>query len=223
MLSVVLYELKRSYFAFAKTRFARANSHFMVVHGVGFEPTHLCGTTTFKLLFSLHILDRLAGNRFSTRNAEGVDCRNRLIRARTKLGLGLSLTIVKAKLRLEGLEEHSEGIALVDTGASVTLVDREVADKVGVTPVKRTFTLATASGHKMEGELAVISKLIIEGEELPYAHLLLLEIPEEVKEMLRSKQLSDWAIIGLTTLELLNLVPDTTTRKLKKAESFMLI
>jgi len=133
------------------------------------------------------------------------------------------LTIVKAKLRLEGLQEHSEGIALVDTGASVTLVDREAADKVGVTHVKRTLTLTTASGHKMEGELAVINKLIIEGEELPCAHLLLLEIPEEVKEMLRSKQLSDWAIIGLTTLELLNLMPDTTTGKLRKTESFMLI
>ncbi|KPV61713.1 MAG: hypothetical protein AOA66_1683 [Candidatus Bathyarchaeota archaeon BA2] len=136
---------------------------------------------------------------------------------------GSSLTIVKARLRLEGSKEYSEGIILVDTGASVTIVDKEVVDKVGVTHVKRTLTLMTASGHKMDGELAVINKLIVEGEELPYAHLLVLRIPEEVKEMLRSKQLSDWGIIGLTTLELLNLMPDTMTGKLKKAESFMLI
>ena len=133
------------------------------------------------------------------------------------------MTIVRANLRLEGTKEHSEGTALIDTGASVTLIDRDVADKVGVTHLRRTLTLTTASGHKMEGELAVINKLVIEGEELPYAHLLILKIPKEVKEMLRSKQLSDWGIIGLTTLELLNLMPDTTTGKLKKSESFMLI
>jgi len=133
------------------------------------------------------------------------------------------LTIVKARLRLEGTREYSEGVTLVDTGASVTIVDKEVADKVGVIYIKRTLTLTTASGHKMEGELAVINKLIIDEEELPYAHLLILEIPKEVKEMLRSKQLSDWGIIGLTTLELLNLMPDITTGKLKKTESFMLI
>jgi len=133
------------------------------------------------------------------------------------------LTIVKARLRVEGSRGYSEGIALVDTGASVTIIDRDVADKVDVTYVKRTLTLTTASGHKMDGELAVINKLIIEGEELPYAHLLILKIPREVKEMLKSKELGDWGIIGLTTLELLNLTPDTTTGKLKKTESFMLI
>ena len=133
------------------------------------------------------------------------------------------MTIVKARLRVEGSRGYSEGIALVDTGASVTIIDRDVADKVDVTYVKRTLTLTTASGHKMDGELAVINKLIIEGEELPYAHLLILKIPGEVKEMLKSKELGDWGIIGLTTLELLNLTPDTTTGKLKKTESFMLI
>lgn len=133
------------------------------------------------------------------------------------------MTIVKANLRLEGTKKQSEGIALIDTGAFVTIIDRDVADKVGVIHLRRILTLTTASGHKMEGELAVINKLIVEGEELPYAHLLILKIPEEVKEMLRSKQLSDWGIIGLTTLDLLNLMPDSTTGKLKKSNSFMLI
>jgi len=133
------------------------------------------------------------------------------------------LTIVKARLRLEGMRECVEGVSLVDMGASVTIIDRDVADKIGVTYVKRTLTLTTASGHKMEGELAVTSKLIVEGEELPYAHLLVLEVPKGVKEMLMSKHLCDWGIIRLTTLELLNLMPDTTTGNLKRTDSFMLI
>lgn len=133
------------------------------------------------------------------------------------------MTMVKARLRLEGLKGVLEGFVLVDTGASVTIIDEGVADKVGVTRVKRILTLTTGSGHRIRGELAVISKLIVDGEDLPYAHLLILNIPEEVREMLRSRQLSDWGILGLTTLELLNLTPDTTTGKLKKTESFMLI
>jgi len=133
------------------------------------------------------------------------------------------LAIVKARLRLEGSRDYSEGFVLVDTGASVTIIDREIANKVGIINTKRKLALTTASGHKMEGELAVVNKLIIEGEELPYAHILVLEIPKEVKEMLKTNQLSEWGIIGLTSIELLNLVPDVTTGKLKKGESFMLI
>jgi len=133
------------------------------------------------------------------------------------------LTIIKARLRLQGSREDSEDTALVDTGASITIIDRELADKIGVIYLKRTLTLTTASGHRMDGELAVINKLIVEGEELPYAHLLVLKMPYEVKEMLRSKNLSDREIVGLTTLELLNLTPDTATGKLRKADSFMLI
>jgi len=133
------------------------------------------------------------------------------------------LTIVRARLKLQGSTERMEDTALVDTGASVTIVDKDVADKIGVTYVKRTLALTTASGHKMEGELAVINRLIVEEEELPYAHLLVLKIPDEVKKMLRSKQLSELAIVGLTTLELLNLMPDTVTGRLKKTDSLMLI
>jgi predicted aspartyl protease len=125
------------------------------------------------------------------------------------------LTIVKAAFRLEGLKERVEDKALVDTGASVTIVDKSVADMIGVTYTGRMLSLTTASGHKMQGELAVVKRLIIDQEELPYAHLLVLEIPSSVKEMLRSKQLCEWGIIGLTTLELLNLMPDSATGKLK--------
>jgi len=133
------------------------------------------------------------------------------------------LTIVKAKFRLEGLKKHIEDTALVDAGASVTIIDKHVADMIGVTCTRRLLALTTASGHKMKGELAIVRRLVIDGEELPYGHLLILEIPEEVKEMLKSKQLCDWGIIGLTTLELLNLMPDTATGKLKKSEFFMFI
>jgi len=133
------------------------------------------------------------------------------------------LTIVRARFKLEGSKEQVEDVALVDTGASVTIVDKHIADEVDVTYIKRMLTVTTASGHKMEGELAVAEKLTVEKEELAYAHLLVLEIPREVKEMLKSRQLCDWGIIGLTTLELLNLMPDIMTGQLRKAESFMLV
>lgn len=87
------------------------------------------------------------------------------------------MDIVRAELRLEGSKGYSEGIMLVDTVASVTIVDKKVVDKVGVTHSKRILTLTTASGHNMDGELAAVNKLIVEREELPYGHLLALKIP----------------------------------------------
>lgn len=45
------------------------------------------------------------------------------------------MTIVKARLRLEGSKRCIEGVMLVDTGASVTIVDEEVADRIGIARV----------------------------------------------------------------------------------------
>lgn len=133
------------------------------------------------------------------------------------------MTVVKADIRLEGSRGSIEGELLVDTGASITVIDLEVAERLGIIHTGRMLTLITSSGHRVEGELAVVRRLIIDGEGLPYGHILTLKIPMEVKEMLRSRGLDSWGIIGLTTIELLNLTPDVATGRLKRAESFMLI
>jgi len=132
------------------------------------------------------------------------------------------MTLVKAPIKLHGDRNSVDGMALVDTGSSMTVLDREVADKIGVKYTGRERTLVTASGHKLEGEIAVVNKLTIEGEVLDYAHTLVTQVPNEVKDVLSRNELADWIIVGVTTLELVGYAADTTTGKLRKVEALFL-
>jgi len=130
--------------------------------------------------------------------------------------------LVKADFRVIGSRESIEGVALVDTGASLTMLDRGVADGIGVKYVGRRVRIVVADGHEVESELAIVDKLVVEGEELPYAYVAVLDFPARVRERLREEGLSDCCIIGLTTLELLQLVPDITTGKLRRTSALLL-
>jgi len=130
--------------------------------------------------------------------------------------------LVKARFKVIGSRGSVEGIALVDTGASFTMLDREVADSVGVKYIGRRVRAVVADGHEVEGEFAVVDRLVVEGEELPYAYVAVLGFPAKVREKLREEGLSDCCITGLTTLELLQLVPDVTTGRLRKTSALLL-
>jgi len=130
--------------------------------------------------------------------------------------------LVKAGFRVTGSRGSIEGVALVDTGASLTMLDRGVAGDIGVKYVGRRVRVVVADGHEVEGELAIVDKLVVEGEELPYAYVVVLDFPARVRERLEEEGLSDRCIIGLTTLELLQLVPDITTGKLRRTSALLL-
>jgi len=130
--------------------------------------------------------------------------------------------LVRAGFKVIGFRESIEGVALVDTGASLTMLDRGVADGIGVKYVGRRVRIVVADGHEVKGELAIVDKLIVEGEELPYAYVVAFDFPTRVRERLREEGLSDCCIIGLTTLELLQLVPDITTGKLRRTSALLL-
>jgi len=130
--------------------------------------------------------------------------------------------LVKAGFRVVGSRGSIEGVALVDTGASLTMLDRGAADSVGVRYVGRRVRAVVADGREVEGELAVVDRLAVEGEELPYAYVAVLDFPAKVREKLREEGLSDCCIIGLTTLELLQLTPDAATGRLRKTSALLL-
>lgn len=72
------------------------------------------------------------------------------------------MTIVRARVRVEGFEKAREGMALVDTGASVTILDRGVAEDIGVEITKMKRALVTASGHRVEGVVGILRKMALE-------------------------------------------------------------
>lgn len=128
---------------------------------------------------------------------------------------------LRARVVVTGSKGSREGTALVDTGAVMTVVDRDVADAVGVVYTGRRRALISATGHRLEGEVAVVRELIVEGEVLDYEKVLAVRLNEEVKKALRSLDVDDSIIVGVTTIELAGFIPDTATGRLRKIEAFL--
>jgi predicted aspartyl protease len=129
--------------------------------------------------------------------------------------------IVRARVSFKGTRGSKDCIALVDTGAAMTVIDRSLAENVGVTYTGRRRSLVSATGHKLEGEVAIVRELVVEDEVLDYEKVMVVELSGDVRKVLRELGVDDSVIIGLTTVELAGLMPDTATGRLKKVETFL--
>lgn len=131
------------------------------------------------------------------------------------------MVLVKAKVRLSGLKESFSSTVLIDTGARMTLIDRSLAERIGVQYTGRIIDFISVSGHVVRALEAVVSELEIEGEVLKYDVLAVTDIPEKVKEILRKSEVDENIVIGVLTIERANMIPDTTTGVLRRVESFI--
>jgi hypothetical protein len=129
--------------------------------------------------------------------------------------------IVRTRVSLKGMRGSKDCIALVGTEAAMTVIDRSLAENVGVTYTGRRRSLVSATGHKLEGEVAIVRELVVEDEVLDYEKVMVVELSGDVRKVLREIGVDDSVIIGLTTVELAGLMPDTATGRLKKVETFL--
>lgn len=127
---------------------------------------------------------------------------------------------MKAKVRLSGVKKSYSSTVLTDTGARMTLVDKSLAERIGVQYTGRTINFV--SGQVVKALEALVSELEVEGEVLKYEAVAVAEIPEKVKEALRKSEIDENIIIGILTIERANMIPDTTTGILRRVESFIL-
>ena len=74
--------------------------------------------------------------------------------------------IVRTRVSLKGMRGSRDCIALVDTSIAMTVIDRSLAENVGVTYTGRMRSLVSATGHKLEGEVAIVRELVVEDEVL---------------------------------------------------------
>jgi len=123
---------------------------------------------------------------------------------------------------LRGFKGCKELTTLVDTGASMTVIDSSLADEVGVEFTGKERALVTASGHKLVGRVAIVKELIIEGEPLDYERVLVLSFSEDLKKLLKELGVDQTIILGVTTLESASLALDTTTGRLRKVRLALL-
>jgi len=129
--------------------------------------------------------------------------------------------IVKAEVTLRGSKSSRKCVALVDTGAIMTVIDKGLVETIGVTYTGRKRSLTSATGHKLEGEIAIVRELTVEEEVLDYEKVLVVEFDGEVRKALRKLDADDSVILGVTTVELASFIPDTSTGKLRKIEAFL--
>jgi acid stress-induced BolA-like protein IbaG/YrbA len=132
------------------------------------------------------------------------------------------VTVVKARISLRGSKDSYSSIALVDTGARMTLVDRLLAERIGVVYTGRVLSLISISGHILKALEAVVPELEVEGEVLKYEAIAVSDIPEDVKKVLKESNLDENIVIDLLTIERASMVPDTTTGTLRKVESYII-
>jgi predicted aspartyl protease len=132
------------------------------------------------------------------------------------------MVLVKARVRLSGVKEGYSSTALTDTGARMTLIDRSLAECIGVQYTGGIIDFVSISGHVVKALEAIVPELEVEGEKVKYEAVAVAEIPEKVKEVLKESAVDEKIIIGILTIERANMVPDTTTGTLKKVESFIL-
>jgi predicted aspartyl protease len=124
--------------------------------------------------------------------------------------------IVRASITIVGIKSSVSGVALVDAGSVLTLLDEEIANVVGVRLLGKRVRLVVGDGHEIVAELGVVKELIIEGESLPEAHVAITKFSEKIRESLKKLGLADWCIVGLSTLEILGLAPNTSSGRLEK-------
>ena len=137
--------------------------------------------------------------------------------------MGLPMVLVKARVGVSGSRGSYSSIALVDTGARMTLVDRLVAERVGVEHTGRILGFTSISGHIVKAVEATVPVFEVEGEVLKYEIVAVAGIPENVKRVLSQSGLDENVVVGLLTIERANMVPDTTTGTLRRVESFMFL
>jgi len=72
------------------------------------------------------------------------------------------MVLVKAKVRLSGVRGSYSSTALTDTGARMSLIDKSLAERVGVQYTGRTIDFISVSSHIVRALEAIVSEIEVE-------------------------------------------------------------
>ncbi len=122
----------------------------------------------------------------------------------------------KAKFRIVGAKASVDGLAIVDTGSLMSVVDEEVAKALGLRPSGRTVRLTTLSGEEVSCNEMLTEFFEVEGETLAYERVAVCKLPDSVKKKLGAMEVDPRLIIGVVTLEAAGFTVNPVTGKLEK-------
>ncbi|RLF21456.1 MAG: hypothetical protein DRN15_11150 [Thermoprotei archaeon] len=129
----------------------------------------------------------------------------------------------KAHFRIKGMEGSLEGLALVDTGAWYTVIDEEVAGRIGVEYTGLEVMLTSFTGHRIPCREAIVKFITIEERTAPSELVAICTIPHQVKKVLRKHEVEDYIVIGVHTLERLRYAVDIATHRLVESPGVLMI
>ncbi|RLE56574.1 MAG: hypothetical protein DRJ40_05555 [Thermoprotei archaeon] len=125
---------------------------------------------------------------------------------------------ILAKVLLQGTKNQVAGQALVDTGATFTVIDEELANYLGVEPVpKRERERVKLVGLccTVEGKLVNLKYMEIEGRPVGATSVIMVKLSKEIKEALKKLGARQDVIIGIADLSKTGHTIDLVQRKLK--------
>lgn len=130
--------------------------------------------------------------------------------------------LTRARFKLKGLKDEDEGVALVDTGATFTILDSELGERLGVEYTEVPIKLTTFSGQELRCEEALIREIEIEAKKRVYDAVAICLFPPPLKEKLREVGVSSQVVIGLLTLERMGYAVDPVARRLIESPALLI-
>ena len=128
--------------------------------------------------------------------------------------MGLKSLLVKAKVKIMAHERGRSDVALVDTGATSTIIDSTLAEELKLKAFgeRSVVTLGTT----VKCSYADVESMIIEDEDIGPRRVLVYNFHKEVREKLRSMGCSDRVIVGVAEVESAGYIPNTVKGTLEK-------
>lgn len=122
--------------------------------------------------------------------------------------------IVRTRVKVRANGREYLGVALVDTGATSTLVDHALLDELKI----RAFgeREVASLGAVVKCAQTDVENIIIEDVEIGPRRMLVYSFPNEMKERLKSLECSDKMLVGVAEVESAGYMPNTTTGTLQK-------
>ncbi len=122
--------------------------------------------------------------------------------------------IVRARVVIKGNRGIAEGTVLVDTGATYSIIDEELANEIGVKLLEKPEkVMLRGICCQVEGRLCVIDTLTVEDVTVGPSVAILTELSTEVKEVLRRYEVLNTFILGLR--DIIGFTIDVKSGKLK--------
>lgn len=121
----------------------------------------------------------------------------------------------RAKFKVSGDKDSIEGVAIVDTGSSMSIIDEKSAKRLGLRHTERTIKLTTLSGEDVVCSEMLVNVLEVEGERLVSERVAVCDLPDKITEKLSALGAHPHPIIGVVTLEAAGFAVNPLTGRLE--------